>query len=239
MGVALSNQKSLWRRAARQIADAVLPQSCLLCGTRSGAHTLCPACIASLPRLDSLHCPICASPSPGGQTCGDCLKNPPHFDATQAHYRYAFPLDQLLQNYKYAQQLAISRLFDEARPTVSRIDAVIAVPSSPAHLRQRGFNPALELAKPYARRMDLPLLLDTCQRPHDAPAQASLPWKARQANIKNAFTCHADLSGMRILVIDDIMTTGATLNELARILKRHGAAYVENRVVARAVKDWD
>lgn len=238
MGGAMSNQKSLWRRASRQILDAVLPQACLLCGTRSGAHALCPACRASLPRLEAPLCPICASPSPTGQTCGACLQHPPHFDATQAHYRYAFPLDRLLQNYKYGQQLAISRLFDDARPLAGgHFDALIAVPSSPAHLRQRGFNPALELARPLARRLRLPLLLNACQRPFDAPAQASLPWKDRQANIKNAFTCHADLSGKRILVIDDIMTTGATLNELARILKRHGAVHVENRVVARAVKE--
>lgn len=234
----MSNQKSLWQR----LIDPVLPQSCLLCATPSGKHPLCSGCAADLPLLDPLHCPVCATPSPGGHTCGHCLKQAPHFDATHVRYRYAFPLDKLLQNYKYAQRLAISRLFDKdffAGGVVgeAHFDAIIAVPASPAHLRSRGFNPALELAKPIAKHLKIPLLLEACTRPFDGPAQASLPWKERQANIKNAFVCHADLSGQRILVIDDVMTTGATLNELARTLKRHGAVYVENRVVARAVKE--
>ncbi len=230
----MSNQKSLWHR----VLSRVLPQSCLLCEATSGAHALCPACAADLPLLDALHCAVCATPSPGGQTCGRCLKQAPHFDSTAAHYRYAFPLDKLMHSYKYGHQLAVSRLFEEALAApITGIDAIIAVPASPLHLRNRGFNPALELAKPLAKHAKIPLLLNAGTRPFDSPAQASLPWKERQANIKNAFACHADLSGKRILVIDDVMTTGATLNEFARTLKRHGAVYVANRVVARALKD--
>lgn len=187
---------------------------------------------------------MCALPTPTGLTCGACLKQAPHFDATRAHYRYAFPVDRLLQHYKYGQQLLVGALFeaqlaqgDFAGDGAKVADAIIAVPSTPTHLRQRGFNPALELARPVARRLGLPLLLNAVSRPHDAPAQVSLPWKERQKNIRNAFTCHADLSGRRILVIDDVMTSGATLDELARTLKRHGAIYVENRVIARAVKE--
>jgi ComF family protein len=190
-----------------------------------------------LPLLDRERCPSCALPTPGGQTCGACLRQPPHFDATHAHYRYAFPLDRLLQHYKYGQRLLVASLFEAHLHTGTTADAIIAVPSTPAHLRERGFNPALELAKPLAKALKLPLLLNACTRPSNAPAQASLPWKDRQKNIRNAFACHADLSGRRILIVDDVMTTGATLNELARTLKRHGAIYVENCVVARALKE--
>lgn len=219
------------------IFAALLPQRCLLCTGAAGDAALCIACAADLPRLEAERCPVCALPVPGGHTCGTCLSHPPHFDVTHARYRYAFPLDRLLQHYKYGQRLLVASLFDLRLDTGTPADAVIAVPSTPSHLRQRGFNPALELARPLARALNVPLLLDAVTRPHDGPTQASLPWKDRQKNIRNAFECHADLSGMRIIVVDDVMTTGATLNEMARILKRHGAGFVENRVVARALKE--
>ena len=174
---------------------------------------------------------------PLSRPCGVPSLQGRHFDATHARYRYAFPLDRLLQHYKYGQRLLVASLFDLRLDTDTPADAVIAVPSTPAHLRQRGFNPALELARPLARALGIPLLLDAVTRPQDGPTQASLPWKDRQKNIRNAFECHADLSGMRIIVVDDVMTTGATLNEMARTLKRHGAGFVENRVVARALKE--
>lgn len=225
----------LARRCTTRIFAALLPQRCLLCAGAAEEASLCPACTADLPLLDAAQCPICALPTPGSQVCGACLKEVPHFDATHAQYRYDFPLDRLLQHYKYGQQLLVASMFDPV-PT-STVDAVIAVPSTPAHMHARGFNPALELARPLARKLGVPLLLNAVSRPHDAPAQASLPWKERRKNIRNAFECHADLSGKRILVVDDVMTTGATLNELARTLKRHGAVRVENHVVARALKE--
>lgn len=236
----LSNWRQAAQRCTSSIFAALLPQRCLLCGSGIaglGRRALCPACAGDLPRLDAERCPVCALPSPCGQTCGACLRTPPHFDATQALYRYDFPLDRLLQHYKYGQRLLVASLFNMASPPAAQADAVIAVPSTPTHMRQRGFNPALELARPLAHALKLPLLPDTVTRPHDGPAQASLPWKDRQKNIRNAFACHADLSGMRIIVVDDVMTTGATLNEMARMLKRHGVIYVENRVIARALKE--
>jgi ComF family protein len=231
-----SNYRRLAQRCSSSIFAALLPQHCLLCGGSAERAALCQACADDLPLLDHARCPVCAQPAPAGHRCGTCLKQAPHFDATQARYRYAYPLDRLLQHYKYGQRLIVASLFPSAN-SAPAVDAVIAVPSTPSHLRQRGFNPALELARPLARSLGLPLLLQAVTRPQDAPAQASLPWKDRQKNIRNAFECHADLSGRRILVVDDVMTTGATLNELARTLKRHGATYVENWVIARALKD--
>lgn len=234
MGKMLSNWRQLTSKCSDSIFNFMLPQRCLLCSGAAGQIALCAACTADLPQLDAERCPVCALPTPAGLTCGACLKEMPHFDATHARYRYDFPLARLLQHYKYGQKLLVASLFEPAG--VGAADVVVAVPSTPAHMRERGFNPALELARPLARKLSIPLLLNAITRPHDAPAQASLPWKDRRKNIRNAFECHADLSGKRILVVDDVMTTGATLNEMARTLKRHGATRVENWVVARALK---
>ena len=102
---------------------------------------------------------------------------------------------------------------------------------------ERGFNQALELARPLARSCGAPLDIRHVRRHRDTTPQASLPWKERAKNIRHAFECDIDLAGMNVLIVDDVMTTGATLDELARTLKAHGANRVENRVLARALKD--
>jgi ComF family protein len=217
----------------------LLPQDCLLCGAASGKAALCSACAADLPPLDATGCPVCAQPMPVAGTCGACLARPPHFDATAAAWRYAFPLDQLIQSLKYAHRLASADFLGRALaalPLTSAPDIILPVPLSAARLRERGFNQSVELARPLARHLGVPLELEHIRRCRDTTPQAGLPWKERARNIRHAFECRIDLTGKNILVVDDVMTTGATLNELARILKAHGAARVENRVVARAVR---
>ncbi len=100
---------------------------------------------------------------------------------------------------------------------------------------ERGFNQAQEIARPLASSLGLPLVSDACLRVRDTAPQAGLPWKMRQENIRQAFECRADFSGKRIAVVDDVMTSGATLNEFARVLKLHGALRVENWVVVRTL----
>jgi ComF family protein len=114
-------------------------------------------------------------------------------------------------------------------------DLVVPLPLHPVRLRERGFNQALELARPVAAALGLPLDPSACARVRHTPAQAGLPWKKREENIRRAFHCARDLSGRRILLIDDVMTTGASLDECARTLKRHGAAEVSLLVVARTL----
>lgn len=219
---------------------ALLPQDCLLCGAASGKAALCPECAASLPRLTGTRCPTCAQPTPVADACGACLAHPPHFDATAAVWRYAFPLDQLIQSLKYAHRLASADFLGRALtalPLATRPDFILPVPLAAARLRERGFNQSVELARPLARLLGVPLKTEHIRRCRDTTPQAGLPWKERAKNIRHAFECRIDLTGKNILVVDDVMTTGATLNELARTLKAHGAARVENRVLARAVKD--
>ena len=227
-------------KAARTCVAALLPRDCFLCAAPSGDSLLCPACINSLPRLTSERCPICALPTPAAEVCGACLKHAPQFDATQAVFCYEFPLDRLIQSLKYVHRLAstdflggeLARLATPWRP-----DLILPVPLAAARLAQRGFNQALELARPLARALGAPLEISRIQRRRDTTPQAGLPWKERAKNIRHAFECEIDLTGKTVLLVDDVMTTGATLDELARTLKAHGAARVENRVLARALRD--
>jgi len=227
-------------KALRGAASRLLPQDCFLCAAPAGDSLLCPACIASLPRLTPERCPVCALPTPGATVCGGCLKRPPHFDATQAVFRYAFPLDSLIQSLKYVHRLASADFLGRALatpPLPVRPDLILAVPLAPARLAERGFNQALELARPLAHALGAPLEIRRIHRRRNTTPQASLPWKERQQNIRHAFECDIDLTGRSVLVVDDVMTTGATLDELARTLKAHGAVRVENHVVARALKE--
>lgn len=228
------------KKAWHDTAAALLPQDCFLCAAASGDSLLCPSCAAGLPRLTAERCPICALPTPGAQVCGACLKQAPHFDSTHAAFRYEFPLDRLIQSLKYAHRLASADFLGQALVQLAapcRPDLVLPVPLAPARLARRGFNQSLELARPLARALGTPLEIKSIHRRRDTTPQASLPWKERAKNIRHAFECEIDLSGGTVLVVDDVMTTGATLNELARTLKAHGAARVENCVLARALRD--
>lgn len=221
------------------IFGALLPQSCLLCSADSGGELLCRDCRDSLPRLATLRCPVCALPTPGGETCGECLKRPPHFDASLAVFVYAFPLDKLVQQLKYAHRLAIADFLagELSRLNFPPADLLLPLPLSARRLAERGFNQAVEIARPLARALKIPLRLDGCARVIDTAPQAMLPWKERRKNVRHAFECSMDLAGRSVMVIDDVMTSGATLDEFARVLKDHGAARVTAVVVARALKN--
>ncbi|MFT3849251.1 MAG: ComF family protein [Propionivibrio sp.] len=219
-------------------AGNLLAQDCLLCGATSERDILCHACAAELPRLPQERCPRCALPTPNGETCGRCLTDPPHYDATQSAFAYDFPLDKLVQSFKYGHRLALAGYLGQHLAVIAggiEADLIIPLPLHPARLRERGFNQALELARPVGRATRLPIDASSCQRTLRTPAQAELPWRERVKNIRGAFHCVSDLSGKRVLLIDDVMTTGASINECARTLKLHGAASVTALVVARAL----
>ncbi|MEZ5614902.1 MAG: ComF family protein [Rhodocyclaceae bacterium] len=216
----------------------LLPQDCFVCGRNSGDRLVCVACSADLPYLTGPLCPVCALPSADGSVCGACRNSPPQYDATIAAFRYAFPAEHLVQGLKYRHRLPLADWLAEtllSRIAADGIDCVVPLPLSAQRMKERGFNQAQEIARPLARQLGLPLLSDACARVRDTAPQASLPWKARQANIRHAFECRIDLAGKGIAVVDDVMTTGATLNEFAGLLKRSGAARVENWVATRTL----
>ncbi len=184
-------------------------------------------------------CPVCAAPlGVSALACGACLKSPPAYDATFAALRYGFPVDRLVQNLKFDHRLASADYFAEvllagAHPAG---DVIVPVPLAALRLRERGFNQALEIARPLARALQLPLDATTLVRARETVPQSLLPWRARRGNMRHAFECRGDFSGRAVIVVDDVMTTGATLDAVARVLKDHGAVRVTNWVVARAVK---
>lgn len=209
---------------------------CLLCGAESGPELLCPACIGELPALPE-SCPQCALPSPAAAVCGSCINRSPHFDATLALWRYEFPCDTLVQALKYRAQLALAGFFARslaARP-LPGFDVVLPMPLHPGRLAERGFNQALEISRGLARILGKPIEPRGVLRVKNTPPQTELPYDERAKNVRGAFLCELDLTGARVAVLDDVMTTGATLNELARALKRAGATRVENFVIARTV----
>jgi len=207
-------------------------EDCLLCGGKGGPELLCAACVAELPALPDA-CPRCALPSPAGAVCGSCLTHPPHFDATLALWRYEFPCDGLVQALKYRARLALAGFFARslASRTMPEVDLIVPMPLHARRLAERGFNQALEIARHLGRPIEPRGVL----RVKHTPPQTELPYEERAKNVRGAFLCKLDLTGARVAVLDDVMTTGATLNELARALKRAGAARVENLVIARTV----
>ena len=214
----------------------------------SGAAAVCPGCLDDLPRLATPRCPICATPLAfPAPACGACLAHPPAYDATHAVWRYGYPLDALIHLLKFGQGTGgdhAFRRFASADFLASRmlIDApvdgtiILPVPLSHQRLRERGFNQALELARPLAKVLALRLDDSSLTRARDTPPQSLLPWRARKNNVRHAFFSTSDFSGQSIIVVDDVMTTGATLDAIARTLKDRGAIRVTNWVAARAVK---
>jgi ComF family protein len=223
-----------------RVLDAVLPQDCMLCAAPSGTRHVCAPCAAELPWLGDA-CPRCALPSTGARVCGRCLASPPAFDATIACFAYEYPLDRLVQALKYGSRLEVARWLAERLaervgtlpPDATPCDRIIAMPLHRARLTERGFNQSVEIARHVARAIGLPFDARGAARVRATAPQVDLPLDARAQNVRGAFAATRPLPGLRIAVVDDVMTSGATLDELARTLKRAGATQVVNWVVAR------
>jgi ComF family protein len=219
-----------------KIRQTLLAQNCLLCQAASGERLLCEACERELPSTASA-CPRCALAGSSNAECGACIADPPHYDASCAAFIYAYPVDALIQALKYGGQLALAGLFAhklyQRLGKAAGVDLIVPLPLHPARLAERGFNQAAEIAKGLSRLTGIAMDAQLGRRVRNTAPQTALPWRERAANMRQAFACEQDLAGLSVAVVDDVMTTGATLDEFARTLKRSGAARVENWVVAR------
>ena len=228
-----------------------MPQRCALCAGPAGPGLVCGPCARGLPR-PAAPCPVCELPTGsavgsgrGAPVCGACLARPPPWAATIAAFVYAYPVDRLLQALKYGGRVALAEFAGaELAATIAaslradrsarRLRLVCALPLSPARQRERGYNQALELARRVASALALPLGAPLERRRHGAP-QASLAWSARAHNVAGAFVCTGDVRGQAIALVDDVMTTGATIASAATTLLAAGADTVEAWVVARTL----
>lgn len=222
-----------------QRAGALLGGECVLCRAPAADGAVCEACAATLPAVTAA-CPRCAAPymtaSAAGAACGRCLAHEPRFDGAVAALLYAYPVDALVHAFKYAGNHAAGRFLARAlaaRAARERADLIVPMPLARGRLAERGFNQAAELARVAARATGVPLAAQACRRVTETPSLTHLPWDERAKSIRKAFVCDADVAGKTVAVVDDVMTTGATLNELARILKRAGAARVVGWIAAR------
>jgi ComF family protein len=235
----MSNRHGNFLNRCTNIVQSFLPQSCLLCGARARGTLLCPACASDLPPLPPARCPVCASPSAGDTVCGACQRRPPAYARTEAARAFDHPLDALIRHFKYDGVVALSALFAEllADTLAPRqpVDLVLPMPLHPARLAQRGFNQAAEIARRLAPAIGLPWRADVCRRVRDTPPQAGLDLAQRRRNLRGAFVCDVDVSGLRIALLDDVMTSGSSLDELAQTVRRAGAVDVRAWVVARAL----
>ncbi len=241
--------------ATSQPVNAFFYKNCILCDAivtqTQATQDFCDACFRHLPAIPARHCPVClrafASDQPlthPPQNCGSCLSEPPAYDTTIAALTYTFPVDALIHALKYQARLAIAPIL--AKLLIEKLrcvaithqpDLIIPMPLHPKRLRERGFNQAIEIARDVARALKTEMIPEGCKRIQNTPPQAELPWKLRRKNVRNAFSCTLDLSGRHVAIIDDVMTTGATLNALAHQLRIKGAATVSNWVIARAQID--
>jgi ComF family protein len=237
MTAPLSNLPSGFLDNCTKFVQRLIAPACLLCAGGSAGELLCAPCDNDLPRLAGNLCDCCALPITAGTRCGACISHPPAYDHVCAPFTYAFPVDALVQGLKYRGVLAIAPLFGSAiaADLDQRPDVLIPMPLANERLRERGFNQSQEIARHLAKTSGLPLLPQACRRVRHTLPQAALPWKERAKNIRNAFVCDADVAGKHVAVVDDVMTTGASLNELARNLKRAGAARVTGLIAARTL----
>jgi ComF family protein len=226
----ISNTLSTWIRP-------IVPPACVLCDKPAGDSGLCIACLTALPRAEGVRCPVCASPTATATYCGRCIQRRPQYDYAVAALEYASPVDHLIAVLKYSRDLSAARalafmlarvLEHEPYP-----DVVLAMPIAPTRLRERGFNQAEEIARYACAEFGIRVSHGIARRTSARSPQASLPWRERAKNVRGVFTSDNAVAGKTVAVIDDVITTGATLNELAAVLKRAGAKSVTGWVVAR------
>jgi ComF family protein len=223
----------------------LMPSTCALCGGGCD-DVVCGGCRDAYAKTRPARCGQCANPLPEPARepwiCGTCLRHPPAFDATVAAVDYAIPLDQLVLQLKFGARLALApwcarQIRDAvlARPALVLPDLLCPVPLGPARLVERGFNQALEIARPLAAALGVPCHPALALRTLDTPAQSGVAPSVRASNVRGAFAIEDTdvVEGRHVGLVDDVMTSGHTLGELAATFKRCGAARVTNFVFAR------
>ncbi len=242
----------MWKANAleplRTVASLLYPPACAVCCVPIDrlAH-LCPPCLEKAPRIQPPFCARCSEPFAGAITdvfsCANCSHRVLHFEAAIAAFRSRGVVRKIMHEFKYSRQIHLRHpvgdwllaALDDPRLVGRRFDAVIPVPLHAARERERGFNQAQLLAEILSARASLPLR-SVLERIRFTTTQTALDRSERMENLRDAFRLRkkADVRGWRVLLIDDVLTTGSTLSECARVLKAGGAISVHAATAARA-----
>lgn len=221
--------------------------TCVLCKAQgTEARDLCAPCERDL-SPNRYACGVCALPLVDDMAqpamCGSCQLARPKFDASFIPYRYAYPIDRLIQRLKYNGDLSVGRVLGElfierlASERRSQLpDVIVPVPLASGRFRTRGFNQAIELAQTIAKSSGLEVQADIVERSRETQEQAGLPRKQRRRNVRGAFKLMRQPQHAHIAILDDVVTTGSTVNELAKVLRRAGVERIEVWAVARAAR---
>ena len=218
----------------------IVPSACLLCAGPAEPGTVCGGCRADLP-WNRIACPVCALPlnTPLAQTCGACAIEPPHFDSALSAFRYQVPIAQAIAGLKYHAQFQQSRWLGRelallaAARTTPLPQLLIPVPLHPVRLRRRGYNQALELARGITRVLAIDIDWRLAARIRETADQIGKRAVERRREVRGAFAVDARIAGRHVALIDDVMTTGSTVNELARACRDAGASRIEVWTTAR------
>ena len=223
------------------IQDCLFPPTCLLCGDAGTAgRDLCPACAEALP-YNRPACPRCALPLPypTDLPCGNCQRHPPAFDRSLALFRYEEPVRHLIHALKFQARHACARLLgDMLADALSQIEdlpeLIIPVPLHPSRYRERGYNQTLEIARTLTRRLGIPLDYQSCIRSIATQPQTELTGKERRRNVSKAFALAKPVHAVHVAILDDVVTTGATVNALAKVLRGAGVRQIDVWACSRA-----
>lgn len=227
------------------LAQSLYPPCCALCGAAADRSDLCDGCRQELP-WNRQSCPRCALPLPIGVNpapCARCQQTPPPYDRAWSAFGYRGTLRWLHRRFKFGARLAHDRLLSEllresvstalAEGVLTRPQQLLVMPLHARRLASRGFNQSLELVRPTARWLQLSPDYCSLRRLRATQAQSEIPAAERARNVRGAFACTRDLSGQRVVLFDDVVTTGHTVAEAARVLRRAGAAWIEVWSLAR------
>lgn len=236
------------RRALSASIDLFLPPACLLCSQplppASEPQSFCTSCRSDLPPLGKSYCSRCAQPFNGSASkhlCGTCLKRTPAFSRVHAACSYQGSVKEAIHHLKYRDQVILAQPLGqlllstaEASITSFKPDCIIPVPLHTSRLRSRGYNQALEIARPLAHKLRVPLDTGLLQRTRKTRQQQGLSAIERRDNLRNAFTLTKATSARKVLLVDDVMTTGETVRECCRVLCKGGISEVQVAVIGRA-----
>ena len=247
----LRTAAQLLSRSAGALLDWLYPRHCYACGAslaEESGRILCEHCFGDLcrTRIDGPICVRCGLPLSADQDglCGGCQSSEPHFDLARSVWPYARPAAEMIRSFKFDGDFFLGPMMIDVLPgmgwlpdVVRRADAVLPIPLHPRRKRERGYDQAHILARALARRIDRPLRSNLLSRDRYTERQTRLTPRQRQKNVRGAFSVRdgADLEDMHLLLVDDVLTTGATAGECARQLKKARARQVTVFSLARTV----